>query len=180
MIVAQKQLLAAVAATALCGGAVDAQSCASREYMTHIKCEHYDGSCDVAEAGPGLFVGPGCEFAVSDQDACRAAAAARSLPWYSYTAVVFDGRGPRCFFSSTCDNPVVGTGWEWRPHRTDGNPLDCSHAAVVSCSVNPFDCSGEPRSLGSDPAGITCASDPCTAAECCTDTRERNRQCETQ
>jgi hypothetical protein len=69
MIAAQKQLLVAVAATALCGGAVGAQSCASREYMTHIKCEHYDGSCDVAEAGPGLFVGLGCEFAVSDQDA---------------------------------------------------------------------------------------------------------------
>jgi hypothetical protein len=47
------------------------------------------------------------------------------------------------------------------------NPRTCADTDADG-SMDNFDCTGSPNSLNSNPAGVTCTSNPCTIAECCT------------
>ena len=47
------------------------------------------------------------------------------------------------------------------------NPRTCGDTDADG-SPNDFDCTSSPNSLNANPAGVTCAGDPCTATECCT------------
>ena len=135
----------AAAATCATGG---------RTFTQNIKCE-YDGNREIT---------------VADQAACKAAAAANGASWYSYTPTSDSSwnNKPRCFYSSTCNTPVTGTTWPWRPYHTDGSMIDCSHAAM-NCAATSFDCSGVANDISTAPGGITCSGSTCTAAECCTE-----------
>eukprot|EP01043_Picozoa_sp_COSAG02_P095248 COSAG02_NODE_31617_length_530_cov_1.211137_1_plen_135_part_01 len=50
-----------------------------------------------------------------------------------------------------------------------------SVAAVATAQTcDGFDCSADANDLVSSPGDVTCAADPCTAAECCTEAQEEN------
>merc|ERR1712166_91696 len=43
--------------------------------------------------------------------------------------------------------------------------------------MGAFDCSGDAKDINASPAGIPCATNPCTASECCTVTPAPARTC---
>ena len=74
----------------------------------------------------------------------------------------------------TCNNGVLSSttltctaaAIEAGANSGNTNPRTCGDTDADG-SPNDFDCTSSPNSLNANPAGVTCAGDPCTATECC-------------
>ena len=179
------------AANAAVGDATTGQpTCVARGACSTISCSV--GWTADGTATSALCIGSACNVSTGDLDVC---CNENTCTAYTFgSGVVADDTGsdgctvdlvlstssdPTCTVKCDVSTHVAGTGTVTcaadasAGAATTGEPTcvplrSCADINADGTADDAFDCSGGANAIDASPAGITCATDPCTATECCT------------